>query len=70
MSGTSIIAKISISLSWQVDDDGSLSGLVVHMWNLFIRSEIASITPENSFTPLMHHVIYVTSLIIAIVLET
>ena len=43
--------SIRMLLSWQVDDDGSLNGLVVHMWNVFIRSEITSITSENSLTP-------------------
>ena len=32
-------------LSWQTDDDGSLNGLVVHMWNIIIHSETTSITP-------------------------
>ena len=56
-------------LSWQTDDDGSLNGLVVHMWNIIIHSETTSITPDNSLVYLMHHVIYVIFLIRAIILQ-
>ena len=59
-----------MSLSLQVDDDGTLSGLMVHNWNIFIRSKISSITSDNGLAHLMHHVIYVTSQIRAIILET
>ena len=54
----------------QVDDDGSLSRPLVHTWNKFICSDITSITSDNSLAHLMYHVIYVTSLIRAIILDT
>ena len=57
-------------ISSQVDDDGSLSGLVVHMWNIIIHSEVTFITSGNSLAHMMHHVIYVISLIRAIILES
>ena len=57
-------------LSWQVDDAGSLSGLVVHMWNIIIHSETTAITSDNSLAHLMHHVICVISLIKVIILES
>ena len=57
-------------LSWQVDDDCSLSGLVVHMWNIIIHSETTFITSDNSLAHLMYHVVYFISLIRAIILES
>ena len=35
-------------LRWQTDDNGSSSGMVVHMWKIIIHSEITSITSNNS----------------------
>ena len=40
------------------------------MWNIFIRSEISPIKSENGLVYELQHVIYVTSLIRALILET
>ena len=49
-------------LSWQVEDDGSLSGLVVHMWNIIIHFETTSIKSDNSLAHLMQcYICYISN---------